>query len=568
MGLFPAPGPKGDKGETGSQGVPGPVGPQGPQGRTGLTGATGATGATGPRGATGATGPQGPQGEPGEPFTLYGTLASTTQLPDPTIVKRSAAYRIGPDSAGNYDLYVIEGEDSNLSWVNYGDIKVGPTGPKGDAGTAALVWEGGVFYTRNNIALGTSIAMGPITSFNRTPVAGDTYNALVTQQDNNGAEIASYFCQLKFTQAIGTAFMSEVTNLTKTTGTDGKDGTGLADYTDLYILDTDKSYGVTYNNGFASIDGTATFDGDNPKRIATSIQLPIKGGNGIVVDAAEDAKSLEVRVADTINLVNGQSYGITYNGGASPIIGFQDGKIEIGGSEGEAWFTINGVSAAEYNSIPHVSGQVVVGDDGGEITAWRLVNSYYEITDVPTSATSGTLPNDTGWSYLVAPSNNCDIMFNKERYRLNDNQHTTGTLVFSHVGYEGNQFIVKTITITIATRAWKLTTIKPPLYYCQAAIQILDTYVVGPILPCVEGLYDEYTNVSYGLEGMPVNGIITYGGVKYLLSHINWTDGVSDKGGTVICYNLSTGAETQLQFSNTQLNIDELVTTNIPGVVE
>ena len=49
--------------------------------------------------------------------------------------------------------------------------------------------------------------MGPTSSFNRTPVAGDTYNALLTQRDENDAEIASYFCQLKITQVVGGAFV-------------------------------------------------------------------------------------------------------------------------------------------------------------------------------------------------------------------------------------------------------------------------------------------------------------------------------------------------------------------------
>lgn len=47
---------------------------------------------------------------------------------------------------------------------------------------------------------------------------------------------------------------------------------------------------------------------------------------------------------------------------------------------------------------------------------------------------------------------------------LADEQHTTGTLVFSHTGYESGQLIVKTITITISTRGWVLTTIKPAVY--------------------------------------------------------------------------------------------------------
>lgn len=96
------------------------------------------------------------------------------------------------------------------------------TGKDGKNGVNPLVWEGGVFYTRDNVAIGATVNMGPTSSFNRTPVAGDTYNVLLTQRDENDAEIASYFCQLKITQVVGGAFVSEITNLTKATGTDSK----------------------------------------------------------------------------------------------------------------------------------------------------------------------------------------------------------------------------------------------------------------------------------------------------------------------------------------------------------
>lgn len=96
------------------------------------------------------------------------------------------------------------------------------TGKDGKNGVDPLVWEGGVFYTRDNVAIGATVNMGPTSSFNRTPVAGDTYNVLLTQRNENDAEIASYFCQLKITQVVGGAFVSEITNLTKATGTDSK----------------------------------------------------------------------------------------------------------------------------------------------------------------------------------------------------------------------------------------------------------------------------------------------------------------------------------------------------------
>ena len=71
------------------------------------------------------------------------------------------------------------------------------------------------------------------------------------------------------------------------------------------------------------------------------------------------------------------------------------------------------------------------------------------------------MPNDTSYFVLSHNPQELRLLFNNEFYQLADNQHTTGTLVFSHVGYEASQLIVKTITITISTRAWVLTTIYP-----------------------------------------------------------------------------------------------------------
>lgn len=559
LGLFPAPGPKGDKGDTGPQGEPGPVGPQGPQGRTGLTGATGATGATGPRGATGATGAQGPQGEPGEPFTLKGTLATIAQLPDPTIVSRNSAYRIGPDSDGNYALYVIEGEDT-LTWVNYGDIKVGPTGPQGETGLAALEYKS--IYSATTQPTNGNVLVLPVNEFNRTPVSDERCLVPISY---NGVMYVSFPVFQMLVPTDNTKAVFTITGLTKTTGTDGKDGTGFNEYTGYYFGDTSQ---VTYSDGVAAFTNQAQFSTETGDTfLEGEIDLPIKGGNGIVVDAASDNKSLEVRAADTITLENEVSYVLNYKVDENEpvkILGFENGKIEIGGDGGLAWFTINGISGFDY-SIPHITGQLVIGDLG-EATAWKIVNAYYEITDVPTSSTSGTLPNDNGYTYLTDANNNgCDIMFNKERYRLNDNQHTTGTLVFSHVGYEAGTPIIKTITITVATRAWKLTTIKVPTKMIQAAIYVLGNIYSTDAVPCVGDIsWSSYSNCFYSIN--PLHGIIKYGGVLYSLDNVSFNNLDGTGGGIVGAYNLSTGEYVDLQLSSTQLYIDEMGSTPIPGV--
>lgn len=79
------------------------------------------------------------------------------------------------------------------------------------------------------------------------------------------------------------------------------------------------------------------------------------------------------------------------------------------------------------------------------------------ITITPATATQGTL-TETQLSTLQANDLNY-IILNNEIYTLQDKSHESGYLVYTHVGMNTvkNTFI-KTITITISTRGWGLTT--------------------------------------------------------------------------------------------------------------
>lgn len=217
-------------------------------------------------------------------------------------------------------------------------------------------------------------------------------------------------------------------------------------------------------------------------------------------------------------------------------------------------------------ALPIVPGNGISIDasaDGAHLEI-KVNHEDYEITGVPTSATSGTLPDDNAWNYLKTNPEYVRLYFNKEFYQLSDNQHTTGTLVFSHVGYEGSQLIVKTITITIATRAWVLTVMRPYMDTRQAAIQVLDILVYTPLFysNMTMTTYSQYMGLFY--EGIPASGVFTYGDAKYILSSISLTfdsDG-HGTGGSVTCYKLSDGTEQTLQLSSTQLYIDEIVETS------
>lgn len=93
----------------------------------------------------------------------------------------------------------------------------------------------------------------------------------------------------------------------------------------------------------------------------------------------------------------------------------------------------------------------------------------------PTTATNGQLSE----TQLATLQNNkgAYLMFNNEIYRLQDSQHESGYLVYSHLGYNNTEQIykIKCITVTISTRGWVLTdrtvsnpnTLSPKLYKHQ-----------------------------------------------------------------------------------------------------
>lgn len=103
---------------------------------------------------------------------------------------------------------------------------------------------------------------------------------------------------------------------------------------------------------------------------------------------------------------------------------------------------------------------------------------HIEITDVPTTATSGTLTDEQLNTLMSADITY--IKFNNEIYLMNDPKHDTDTLVLSNIGADTSKdFFVKCISVTISTRAWTLITF--PLkhiyrYNLQVIYELNDTY--------------------------------------------------------------------------------------------
>lgn len=81
--------------------------------------------------------------------------------------------------------------------------------------------------------------------------------------------------------------------------------------------------------------------------------------------------------------------------------------------------------------------------------------SHVDIT-LPETSMNGTLTEE---EFKILQANDLNyIIFANEIYSLNDKTHTADTLTYSHVGFENGKHLLKTISITVSTRAWVLNT--------------------------------------------------------------------------------------------------------------
>lgn len=256
------------------------------------------------------------------------------------------------------------------------------------------------------------------------------------------------------------------------------------------------------------------------------------------------------KVGDTINLEENQSLTIGNEIQIKNEAGTTVLNLDVTGSD---LFQIK-LSGEPAPYHEHITGDSIITDQAPG-AYWRYANGYYEITGVTTSSTSGTLPNDNGWTYLTTHPDELRILFNKEFYQLADKQHTNGTLVFSHVGDEGGQLIVKTITITISTRAWLLSVIKPVTHMATQGLDVYSniekTNLVGLLvinIPCAYNSdIDEIVNLLGNMSYISCTGYVNVNNVKY---PILYADQFDPGTGTIYLYTAQNTNGTAYYFNN------------------
>lgn len=97
------------------------------------------------------------------------------------------------------------------------------------------------------------------------------------------------------------------------------------------------------------------------------------------------------------------------------------------------------------------------------LTTLKIGDTYYKIIEpvaveitANADATNGTI-TDGQLATLQASDSNY-VMFNHEKFFLNDDGAKEGFLTYIHVGHENSKTMLKFFTITVSTKAWVLTT--------------------------------------------------------------------------------------------------------------
>lgn len=421
----------------------------------GPQGATGATGADGEKGDQGIQGPVGPQGPAGQSFTIAGILDSINKLPTPTEANRSQAYLIGTSQP--YDLYVVVGTD-DLTWNNVGQVEgvVGPEGPQGPAGQDGA--DGAPGPQGPEGPAGPEGPQGPKGDPGETP---DLENYVPYSLNDSGGKdvvIQSNYGDITINGIIS-SHAEEGYAIIGSSKPEKNIYMSIDNPEDADLYGEDASINLKMTEGLSStlycpekiITPTTTLNfpttsGEQTIALKSDLTnlsnnfLPKTGGeiNGNILYSGTDDRS--IRISPYSISMAGQG---NYTSTISPANIFYGVKISSVFNTYEFW---RGSTTAK----PAPNQQVAVISD---ITS-ALQSQEVQITNVPETATNGTLTSAQMTS--LQSDEQHFIMFNNEKYYLQDKEHQEGYLTFTHLGFENNTFTFKAITVTISTGAWVL----------------------------------------------------------------------------------------------------------------
>ena len=388
---------------------------------------------------------------------------------------------------------------------------VGPQGPKGDNGTAYHLI--GLYDKESDLPAPTEEmwARGDAAAIKATPA-----NLLYLIVKQNGQYLW--------------------VNMGPIGGTGPKGDPGVG-FDTLNTVTTQSLTHLLYDGNGMNFDAQmqATLDDNTTYDFGASYKVPIKPGNGIAIDKNEVGDGFEVKVdpAKKYLSIDDISADIPYKDTATnewSAIPYTSNATtySLVKRDGKGDFSAQHIGIiSEPNSISQVPrvievGEVVSitppeGETSGELTSWQLNSINRNICSI------------NGGSY-----NNSWILFNKERYYPMSYEYQEGYRTYTNVEYKNNNFTIKTITVTLSTRAWVLNTLTlaPKLYMHNVAFSVLGGGSFTGVFISADNV--AYTNEAIvGKRSVSVYNSSGYASGMITSVYINGLNGASDLDATI-----------------------------------
>jgi len=113
--------------------------------------------------------------------------------------------------------------------------------------------------------------------------------------------------------------------------------------------------------------------------------------------------------------------------------------------------------------------------ESGDITQYMPVTDLAQVAtiniDAPAAAVNGSITANQ--LAILQASDNNNLMFNHEKFYLNDKGHSEGFLTYTHVGIENDLVYIKTFTITVNNLTWVLNIRSLPEFEYDASTKTL-----------------------------------------------------------------------------------------------
>lgn len=201
------------------------------------------------------------------------------------------------------------------------------------------------------------------------------------------------------------------------------------DFQSDYTMKVTLSNGTTYVS--QSLRGPKGEPGASGSVDANKLHEIIVGSQHIVADLNSGGDKIEIRLDNAIleSITNAIS---------------DISKLKTGKQDN----LVSGTNIKSINGTSLLGSGDITIESGGGASGVQLSS--------PSTATNGTITQ--GQLATLQESDLNYIIFNNEIYSLNDKTHTADTLTYSHVGFENGKHLLKTISITVSTRAWVLNT--------------------------------------------------------------------------------------------------------------